>query len=209
MSDTDWSAWHHDYDDPSTGLAKRLAAVQRRLAEAVAAAPPGPVRVLSMCAGEARDLAVLADHPRRADIEGLAVELDPRNVAAARHRLDGLAIDVIEGDAALVDLYAPAVPADVVLACGVFGNVTDADVERTVRALPALCAQGAIVVWTRHRRAPDLTPAIRRWCAEVGLEELAFDTFEGHGQSVGTARLVVEPPPFATIAGQRLFTFVR
>jgi hypothetical protein len=204
---TDWSAWHSDYDDPSTGLAKRLAAVQRRLAEAVDAAPPGEVRVVSMCAGEARDLASLVDHPRRADVRGLAVELDPRNVERARARLEGLAIDVVAGDAALVDLYEPMVPANVVLACGVFGNISDADVERTVRALPSFCAPGAWVLWTRHRREPDLTPAIRSWCASVGLEEVAFDTFEGHGQSVGTARSIVEPPPLAR--GERLFTFVR
>jgi len=207
MGTQDWSAWHGDYDDPSTGLAKRLAAVRRRLAEAVDAAPPGEVRIVSMCAGEARDLESLHDHPRRADVRGVAVELDARNVAAARDRLAGLAIEVVEGDAALVDLYAPMAPANVVLACGVFGNISDADVERTVRALPGFCAPGAWVIWTRHRREPDLTPAIRSWCAEVGLAEVAFDTFEGHGQSVGTARLVVDPPPLAR--GERLFTFVR
>ena len=204
---TDWSAWHRDYDDPSTGLAKRLAAVQRRLAEAVDAAPPGEVRVVSVCAGEARDLASLHDHPRRADVRGLAVELDPRNIERARARLDGLAIEVVEGDAALVDLYEPMVPANVVLACGVLGNISDDDVERTVRALPSFCAPGAWVLWTRHRRAPDLTPSIRAWCASVGLEEVAFDTFEGHGQSVGTARLVADPLPLPR--GERLFTFVR
>ena len=204
---TDWSAWHDDYDDPTTGLAKRLAAVQRRLAEAVDAAPPGVVRVVSMCAGEARDLASLRDHPRRDDVRGLAVELDPRNVERARARLDGLALEVGEGDASLVDLYAPMVPANVVLACGIFGNVSDDDVERTVRALPSFCAPGAWVLWTRHRREPDLTPSIRGWCASVGLEEVGFDTFEGHGQSVGTARFVGDPSPLPR--GERLFSFVR
>ena len=207
MTGPDWSAWHDDYDDPSTGLAKRLAAVRRRLAEAVDAAPPGVVRIVSMCAGEARDLAALRDHPRRGDVRGIAVELDARNVAGARANLEGLDVEVIEGDAALVDLYAPMVPANVVLACGVFGNITDEDVERTVRALPSLCAPGARVLWTRHRGEPDLTPSIRAWCASAGLEEVAFDTFEGHSQSVGTARLVVDPPPFRP--GEHLFTFVK
>lgn len=204
---TDWAAWHADYEDPTTGLAKRLAAVQRRLAEAVSAAAPGPVRVVSLCAGEARDLAVLASHPRRDDVRGLAVELDPRNVAAARARLAGLDIDVVEGDAAVVDLYEAAVPADVVVACGIFGNVSDEDVERTVRALPGFCAPGAWVLWTRHRREPDLTPAIRAWSAAAGFDEVAFDTFEGHGQSVWTGRLRGEPPPLAR--GERLFTFIK
>ena len=181
--------------------------MQRRLGEAVAAAPAGEVRLVSMCAGEARDLASLLDHPRRDDVRGLAVELDPRNVASARARLDGLAVDVVEGDAAVVDLYAPLLPAAVVLACGVFGNITDEDVEQTVRALPGFCAPGAWLLWTRHRREPDLTVAIRRWCGEAGFEELAFDTFEGHGQSVGTWRYV--GPPAEPALGRTLFSFVR
>lgn len=207
MSTQDWSAWHAAYDDPSSGLSKRLAAVQRRLADAVAAAPGGEVRVLSMCAGEARDLAVLQSHPRRVDVRGLAVDLDPRSCAVARERLAGLAIEVVEGDAALVDHYAALAPAQVVLACGIFGNVSDDDVRRTVQALPALCAPGATVVWTRHRRTPDLTPSIRAWCGAVGFEEVAFDTFDGHGQSVGTYRFAGAPA--ALLLGERLFTFVR
>lgn len=206
MSTKDWSVWHSAYDDPSSGLSKRLAAVQRRLTDALTAAPAGEVRVLSMCAGEARDLAALQSHPRRADVRGLAVELDARSCAVARERLAGLAIEVVEGDAALVDHYAPLVPAQVVLACGIFGNVSDDDVRRTVEALPSLCAPGATMVWTRHRRAPDLTPAIRRWCREAGFDELAFDTFEGHGQSVGTCRFVGETLELPR--GERLFTFV-
>lgn len=43
-------------------------------------------------------------------------------------------------------MYADAVPADLVLLCGIFGNIPDADVQATVRAAPQLCAPGAEVV---------------------------------------------------------------
>jgi hypothetical protein len=109
-------------------------------------------------------------------------------------------------DASTTDAYSGAVPVNVVLACGVFGNITDADAEHTVHSFPSLCAPGAHVIWTRHRRAPDLTVDIRRWFAASGFEELAFisppDTFYG----VGMHRLVGEPAPYQV--GVRLFTFV-
>jgi hypothetical protein len=70
------------------------------------------------------------------------------------------------------------VPADVLLLCGIFGNVSAADIERTVTAAPALCGPGATVIWTRHRREPDLTPRIRAWFTAAGFEEVAFGTPE-------------------------------
>jgi hypothetical protein len=98
------------------------------------------------------------------------------------------------------------VPADLVLACGVFGNISDEDVEATVRALPAFCAPNATVLWTRHRRTPDLTVDIRRWFVEAGFEPIAFDAPSEFEWSVGVHRFAGHPPEM--IAGQRLFTFV-
>jgi hypothetical protein len=62
-----------------------------------------------------------------------------------------------QGDAALTDAYEGAVVADLLLLCGVFGNVTDEDVETTASNASRLCAPGAVVIWTRHRRPPDLS----------------------------------------------------
>jgi len=87
------------------------------------------------------------------------------------------------------------------------GNVPDADVERTVRALPSLCAPGATVIWTRHRGAPDLTPAIRGWFAESGFAEQAFVAPDDVLFSVGTHVLTGTPAPFTP--GVRLFAFDR
>jgi hypothetical protein len=59
----------------------------------------------------------------------------------------------------------------------IFGNVSEADIERTAGAAPELCAAGAMVIWTRHRRPPDITPRIRAWFTGAGIDEVAFDAW--------------------------------
>jgi protein-L-isoaspartate O-methyltransferase len=190
----DWAAWHDGYDS-ETWLRARLHVVQRLLRQA--AAERDELRVVSLCAGQARDLAgALAGSAAR--IRGCAVEIDPRNAEAARAALDaaGLSeIDVVCGDAALTDHYLDAAPADLVVVCGVFGNLTDDDVNATIDALPSLCAEGGHVVWTRHRNSPDMTPAIRRRLAEAGFAEVAFEAPEGAVFAVGLARSTRPPEP--------------
>jgi hypothetical protein len=91
------------------------------------------------------------------------------------------------------------------LVCGIFGNIAVRDIQATVAALPGLCAPSALVLWTRHRRPPDLTPAIRSWFGEAGFREEAFDVSHDGFMSVGAHRLMGEPA--ALVPGQRLFTF--
>ena len=81
--------------------------------------------------------------------------------------------------------YADDVPADIVLVCGVFGNISPADITRTIRAMRGFCVPGGHVVWTRHRRPPDLTPAIRADFAAAGFTELAFEAPEGTIMAIG------------------------
>jgi hypothetical protein len=116
-------------------------------------------------------------------------------------------VRAVVGDAGTTSSFASAVPADLVLVCGIFGNITDEDVRRTIEALPTLCADGATVIWTRHRREPDLTPTIRGWFAGAGFEELLFAS-PGIGKyAVGVHRLARAPLPFSS--GVQLFTFFR
>jgi hypothetical protein len=206
----DWVEWHEPYEDPDSYLSQRLRTVQTEIRAALDVAPAGPIRVVSLCAGQGRDLlGVLADHPRRADVAARLVELDAHNASVARERVAelGLAasVEVVEGDAADTSLYVGAVPAEVVLACGVFGNITDEEIERTVRALPMFCAPGATLVWTRHRLEPDLTPAVRRWFGEAGFTEVSFHAPEDFLFGIGVARYDGEPAPFDP--GRHLFTF--
>ncbi|MEQ4301074.1 methyltransferase domain-containing protein [Plantactinospora sp. B6F1] len=169
------------------------------------------MRVVSVCAGQGDDLVGVV--ARRLDayrVHATLIEKDPRNVAAARERtatagLDG--ITVMCADAGDFAAYRTVVPADLVLLVGVLGNISDQDVQATIASLPRLCAPGATVVWTRTRRDPDLTPAVRRWFAGVGFTELAFDAPPGALFSVGVHLFHGQPesPP----ASGRIFTFVR
>jgi hypothetical protein len=178
----DWVAWHGAYDDPSSPLAARLRRVRLWLSEAIDRAPPGPVGLVSLCAGQGHDvIGVLPGHPRRDDVRAVLVESDPRNAEAARGAAAeaGLAqVEVREADAAAVASFADALPADVLLLCGIFGNVSDEDIKRTVETSAAMCTPGATVIWTRHRRPPDLTPQVRAWFAASGFDELAFDALD-------------------------------
>jgi hypothetical protein len=102
--------------------------------------------------------------------------------------------------------FADVLPAGILLLCGMFGNVTDRDIQRTVQAAPALCQAGATVIWTRHRRPPDLTPQIRQWFAGSGFDEIAFDALETTAlTSVGVSRLCRAPAD--KLPEHRLFTF--
>ncbi|MEV4625371.1 class I SAM-dependent methyltransferase family protein [Micromonospora sp. NPDC049523] len=204
--------WHSAYDQPGSHLWHRLRLVQDQLRQALAEAAPGPVRLVSGCAGEGRDvLGVLGDHPRRMDVRARLVELDPTNAKAARVAASAAGLDrqieVVEADAGVAASYLGAVPADIVLMCGVFGNISDADVQATVAALPQLCAPNGFVIWTRHRRAPDLTPSIRAWCTGAGFRELAFAAPADQTLSVGLYQLTVAPATFDP--DLRYFTFTR
>ena len=92
-----------------------------------------------------------ADHPGRERVRARLIELDPRNAESARafaRKADLDRVEVVTADASETNAYLGAVPADLVLMCGVFGNVSDEDVERTVRLLPGFCAREALVIWT-------------------------------------------------------------
>ncbi len=204
----DWHSWHGDYDVPGSWLARRLAVVQEQVRSALDACPPGPLTVVSLCAGEGRDvLEVLPTHPRRDDVQARLVELDPRSTAVAEEsiRVAGLAgVEVVEGDAALVDHYQDLVPADVVLVCGVFGNIVDADIERTVDTCRQLTKSGGTVIWTRHRGEPDLVPTICRWFEEREFDRVWLSDPEA-GFGVGVHRLTGRPDPL--ILARSMFVF--
>ena len=207
---TDWVEWHDAYRDPRSALSGRLAIVQRLIGEALDTTV-GEVSVISVCAGAGKDLlGVLAARHDRSRVHALLVEADARLVgrAQATARAGRIRhVRSIVADAAFTDVYADAVPADLVLVCGVFGNITDQDIERTIGALPQLCREGAEVIWTRNRRHPDLTPSVRGWFAGAGFDEVAFES-DGPGSfAVGMHRLARPGEPL--VVGERLFTFVR
>ena len=109
------------------------------------------------------------------------------------------------GDAGLPAVFAHVGPVDILVLAGIFGNLTDADVRRTINAVPVLCRTGATVVWTRHRREPDLTAQIREWFNAAGCQSKSF-------VSAGAGRFAVGSETFGASNVQaklpaRLFTF--
>jgi ubiquinone/menaquinone biosynthesis C-methylase UbiE len=210
MVDYDWHAWHEAYDDSGSSLARRLEVVRDRIARSLDSAPPGEISVLSVCAGQGRDLlGALEGHPRRNDVRALLVELDPRNASAARQRTEELGlpkVQVVTGNAARTDQYQSHAPADVVLVCGLFGNITAQDIQRTVAHCAALCRPGGTVVWTRHREEPDLVPSICDWFAENGftLESVTppGQTAVGVHRYTGRARRMVPAAEMFTFVGR-------
>jgi hypothetical protein len=207
----DWQKWHTAYEDADSPLAKRLAIVQRLITGVLDSFAGSPLRVLSMCAGEGRDLLGALDNHKRHDIVGRLVELDPDLAARAREHasalgLNGLQVDT--GDAGDAAAYAGAVPADLVLACGVFGNISDADIEKTLRALPMFAAPGATVLWTRHRREPDMTVRIREWLADAGFANTAYEPV-ANSETLGTVGAAIFRGETQPLRDEHLFTFNR
>jgi hypothetical protein len=205
-----WAQWHEPYDDPSSPLSARLNEVKRQLGHVLDVVAPGPVRLLSMCAGQGRDVIdVLASHPRSRDVTARLVEFDPANVAYATSRAAEIGrtdIEIVCGDASTTDAYQGIVPAEILLVCGVFGNISEQDMARTILLLPSLSAPGAYVIWTRHRRPPDLTGYIRSSFERTGFVEVVFTAPEDFVFTVGTQRLAREPEGY--LRGRQLFTFV-
>jgi len=115
-------------------------------------------------------------------------------------------VEIVQADAGELSTYDGLVPADLVLLAGVFGNISDADVRRTIGALPQLCAPGGTVLWTRTRRDPDLTPAVRRWLRDEGFSEQAFLAPADVLFCVGVHRFTGVPQPLS--AGGKLFQFL-
>ena len=199
--DSHWQHWHEQYAEADSALNRRLSIVRAHIVHWLEHRPPGQGRrILSLCAGDGRDvLGVLGQRPSDATaVQTVLVELDACLADAARHRAEDQGIsnvDVRTADAGNTRAYADAVPADLLLLCGIFGNVSDDDVRRTVAAVPRLVGPDATVIWTRSRRAPDLTPRIREWFVDAGCEELAFNAPSDELFSVGVSRFTGAPAP--------------
>jgi len=208
----DWVAWHRGYEDPSSSLSQRLERVICHLGLALDRAPRGPIQLVSLCAGQGHDvLGALPGHPRRVDVSALLIEANATNAALARERAaaSGLTrVRVREADASLVSSFADGLLADVLLLSGIFGQVSEADIKRTVDAAAPLCADAGTVIWTRHRRPPDVTVRIRGWFAANGFDEVAFDSLDTEFLTgVGVHRLSRSPDREVPLPAGPLFRF--
>lgn len=208
----DYEAWHHGYDDPDSGLSWRLRSVRAWIGRALDE-QPGPFRVISVCSGDARDiLGVLAGRDDADRVTATLIELDETisdRAATTAAELGLSKVRVRRADAGISDSYADLEPADLVLLVGIFGNIGDDDIHRTIGWARQLCVPGGTVVWSRGRERRDLNPQIRTWFTEAGFREIDYAELDFDRQpALGAARMQGETMvPLAP--GRRIFTFTR
>jgi hypothetical protein len=150
----DWGKWHDLYESRPS-LQERLVAVRAQVALAISAVAAEPVHVLSICAGDGRDLTGgLAGLASRKAIRATLIESSPELVARGRAAVDEAHLTEYVSfrcaDATRSSTYHGIPPAHVVVLAGVFGNLKEADVRRLIESLRSLCRCGASVVWTRN-----------------------------------------------------------
>jgi hypothetical protein len=148
-----WSGWPEKAYQRQ-GYQRRLRVVQEHLAECLDVAPPGAVKVLSMCAGDGRDvIGVVQSHPRRNDVSAWLVELNRQSVDLGLHYTTHAGLEkslrFVNEDATVYTTYKYIAPADIVLVCGVWGHVPPPERGGLVQAAAALTRAGGSVIWTR------------------------------------------------------------
>lgn len=90
-----------------------------------------------------------------------------------------------------------------------FGNISLADAQHTISALPSLLADDGIVIWTRGRNddGPDPSTAIRGLFIAQGFTEVGFIAPEDARFRVGMHRLGPRLTNVPLEPGLRMFTF--
>ena len=208
----DYDDWHRHYEDPDSSLSWRLRRVQAALHAAMDRSP-GPVRILSACAGDGRDVIGVLGGRNDADrVSTVLVELHPdlaqraRAAAAAAGLTD---FEVRTTDAGRSDAYADAVPASIVLLVGIFGNISDDDLWRLLAFAPQLCAPGATLLWSRGFDGSDRNDRVRARLNDAGFTELDYATSGGDDDAAALGVVRYDGPPVPLRPGQPLFSFVR
>lgn len=210
----DYDAWHAGYDDPKSTLSWRLDQVRAALDVAIDALP-GPVRLISACAGDGRDvIGALCQRHDSGRVRATLLELHPGVADRARQAAAGAGlaatVQVRTADAGASDAYLDLAPAEVVLLVGIFGNISDEDLQRTIAASAQLCAPAATLIWSRGRGG-DLTDRnddVRSWFGAAGFTELDYATLDrGSKPAVGVARY--DGARVDLVPGRRWFTFHR
>lgn len=209
----DWSDWHQQYND-SPALMDRLRAVREQLRTTLDEYPPGPIQIVSVCAGDGRDLiGALSDHPRRQDVCASLLDTDRASLARGRAAAEAAGIlsqvRFLLADASLARNYGALVPADLILLSGMIGHLRNSDLPRLVASLPMLCKFGGRVIWNRHvvlNDGANQVKVIRDLFRCAGFDELEFRTLAPDGFAVGRVRFTGEALPLDPNAV--LFDFV-
>ena len=207
----DWLVWHEAYDDAASSLVRRLEVVKHQLGLALDGVTATKPRLLSLCAGDGRDvISVLATRAGRPLVTAVLVEkhltlAHRARAAAAEAGLSSVSVRCT--DAGNPDSFSDVLPVDVLMLCGLFGNIEHSAVKDVVDAIPSLVSPGGYVIWTRGHSEPDRRPEIRRWLTSSHLQELAYEGApEPYGVGLYQQRSTSTPRPSHQIPSP-LFTF--
>ena len=191
----DWANWHKNYDT-SPGFQARLKIVCAQIAATLDECPSGPIKIISICAGDGRDLIVaLQNHPRRNDVAAALLELNSESIsrgkeAAARAGLQRQ-LRFVQADASLASNYPGIGHADLVILSGLLTHLRPEDVSRLIGSLPMLCKPGGCVIWNRQivvLHGKEQVPKIRELFQRTGFEEVQFEITGQNGFAVGRSR---------------------
>lgn len=208
---SNWYEWHDLYNSDAR-LQQRLQIVREYIWSAIDASPPGIIRVVSACAGDGRDLlGTLASHPRKSDVHGRLVELNPELAQQGQDKIEsaGLSqqLEFVNGDATNSSSYIGAVPADIIIVCGIFGNLdSESELKRLIGNLPKLAKKGSFAIWTRgHTDGIAHSETVRKVFREAEFEEVNFRLTLTGDMGVGIHRYLGEGLPLPQ--NQQLFVF--
>ena len=209
----DWNEWYRHYDSlPS--LQARLRIVREQIVATLDECPPGPIRIVSVCAGDGRDLVgALLNHPRRSDVTAWLLDNHAESIgrgqAAAEQAGLGRQLRFVQTDAAVAGNYAGIVPADLIILSGFLGHLRHEDVPGLIESLPMFCKEGGWAIWNRHlvlHKGHEQVPAIRELFRRSKFEEVHFATTGPDGFAVGRARFTGRVKPLDP--ARVLFEFV-
>ncbi|MBD2691181.1 class I SAM-dependent methyltransferase family protein [Anabaena catenula] len=207
----DWLEWHDLYNTEAK-LQQRLKIVREYISYSLDNSPAGIIRIVSVCAGDGRDLlGILANHPRTEDVYARLVEINPQLVERGRATIESLGltkqIEFINGDATAAANYVGVVPADIVIVCGIFGNLADEnELNRLLGNLSFLSKKGAFILWTRgHSNGIAYSETVRKYFREFGFKEVNFQLTATGDMGVGIHRYLGEN--VAVSKEQQLFVF--
>jgi amino acid adenylation domain-containing protein len=209
----DWSDWHANYET-SPSLQARLQCVRRQIFDALTECPPGPIKIISICAGDGRDiLMALREHPRRDDVTATLIDNHSESLARGRQMAKERGLEAqmsfVDGDASLAKTYAEIGHADLVVMSGFLGHLRHGDALNLIANLPMLCKTGGSIIWNRHLVLHDGAEQVARIRGEFRrqhFEETHFEATAEDGFAVGRARFVGESAKLDPT--RKLFEFV-
>ena len=208
----DWFKWHTRYE-ASPLLQARLTLVRAQIAQAIQACPHASIRLISLCAGDGRDvIGTLGNHPRADHTSAYLIENNPALIAhgeGAIAQCDLLTrVQFMHADATRSTTYQAIAPADVLIVCGVFGNVREANTGQMIEHLRCLCRRQGRVVWTRTVAQPRdqrATALIREQFSAAGFHEMTVQHTTPPGIVVATHAYGGDP--YTLRPGVTLFEF--